>query len=195
MTSPTTNETTATPAHGQVSNQVNEQDNNRSAIDKPNHQLSVALIGFSKGGVVLNQLIYSLASMISQGTVQKLGIKITHLYLLDTGHNGYSGFWVTDPSVIESLAKYASVIGGRPIQIAIGSTAFQLEYKRNPRMREEERKFRELVEKFSREKSNSKELLKLSRLYLDTSKMARKSANDYLTLHFSIIDSVVDGNL
>jgi len=70
--------------------------------------LPVILVGFSKGCVVLNQLMYDRASTLNTTEETNLGAKefvklATEAYWLDGGHAGGRETWVTDDSVHKSL--------------------------------------------------------------------------------------------
>ncbi len=65
---------------------------------------SLTLIGFSKGCVVLNQLLYDLPQAREDPHSQALLPSLSALYWLDGGHNGGSNTWVTDQTVLGNLA-------------------------------------------------------------------------------------------
>ncbi|KAH9394915.1 hypothetical protein TYRP_004978 [Tyrophagus putrescentiae] len=178
----------------------------------------IALVGFSKGVCVLNQLLISLhhaAPLPLPGTA-KFRWAITELYLLDGGHCGQSGAWLNDPDIIGSLANYAATAGVYPLPVRVGVTAFQIEFKRRtkvaPWIAEEEETFCHLVERFAEDrviddlgleavggpkKGEKVKLLDLKRLYCRAGKSAPKTNETeyYLRMHFSIIDKLVAGEL
>ncbi|KAJ7354758.1 hypothetical protein OS493_030535 [Desmophyllum pertusum] len=72
----------------------------------------VILVGFSKGCVVLNQIIYEL-SMVSAGVDPRLNAfasRISTMYWLDGGHSGESNTWITDEKFLYHLAKHVPSI-------------------------------------------------------------------------------------
>ncbi|XP_076602712.1 mitochondrial protein C2orf69 homolog [Chaetodon auriga] len=66
---------------------------------------SLALVGFSKGCVVLNQLVYELSGARADPQVSHFVKRITDMYWLDGGHPGGSETWVTDKQVLKELAS------------------------------------------------------------------------------------------
>lgn len=72
------------------------------------HDLPVVLIGFSKGSVVLNQLMLELSNR--KNTIPEaihdtsLFKRITEIHWLDGGHAGENGTWLTNERVINDLA-------------------------------------------------------------------------------------------
>lgn len=157
---------------------------------------SIALVGFSKGVCVLNQLLISLHHAFYNAVpyLANFPWRLTDLYFLDSGNSGREGAWMTDPFIISSLAKYATNYS--PVGVHMGVTAYQLEYKRTtqPWIAAEEEVFCELIEHYS--KSEEQILLKFTRLYIDCTDDEKRNKNaDYIKLHFSIIDKLVDGKL
>ena len=59
----------------------------------------MTLIGFSKGVVVLNQIIRELPSMSTHG------LALTSLVWLDGGHNGGRDIWPTDRRLLQGLVE------------------------------------------------------------------------------------------
>lgn len=66
---------------------------------------SLALVGFSKGCVVLNQLVYELPGAHSDPEMSNFLQCVTDMYWLDGGHPGGSETWVTDKQVLRELAS------------------------------------------------------------------------------------------
>lgn len=66
---------------------------------------SLTLVGFSKGCVVLNQMVYELAGAQADPQMAPFVESISDIYWLDGGHPGGSGTWVTDKSALRELAS------------------------------------------------------------------------------------------
>ncbi|NXA40769.1 CB069 protein, partial [Eudromia elegans] len=67
--------------------------------------VSFTLIGFSKGCVVLNQLLYELKEAKKDKNTDAFLKNIKAIYWLDGGHSGGSNTWVTYPEVLKELAQ------------------------------------------------------------------------------------------
>ncbi|XP_071774398.1 mitochondrial protein C2orf69 homolog [Centroberyx gerrardi] len=65
---------------------------------------SLTLVGFSKGCVVLNQMVYELAGARADPRLSAFVERISDMYWLDGGHPGGSETWVTDKRVLKELA-------------------------------------------------------------------------------------------
>ncbi|TKS67547.1 UPF0565 protein C2orf69 -like protein [Collichthys lucidus] len=66
---------------------------------------SLTLVGFSKGCVVLNQIVYELSGARADPQVSHFVKRIADMYWLDGGHPGGSETWVTDKQVLKDLAS------------------------------------------------------------------------------------------
>ena len=64
---------------------------------------SVDIIGFSKGCVVLNQLLYDLIEHDEE--VHSFVSKVRCMYWLDGGHGGQSNIWINDSTVLSAFAR------------------------------------------------------------------------------------------
>lgn len=80
-----------------------------------NDDLPVLIVGFSKGCVVLNQLVYDLKSGADVDIVRR----VRAMYWLDGGHNGGSKIWITDEKLLRSL-----VASG--IEVVVHVTPYQI---------------------------------------------------------------------
>ncbi|KAM6307495.1 mitochondrial protein C2orf69 homolog [Aegotheles albertisi] len=67
--------------------------------------VSFTLIGFSKGCVVLNQLLYELKEAKKDKNTGAFLKNIKAIYWLDGGHSGRNNTWVTYPEVLKELAQ------------------------------------------------------------------------------------------
>lgn len=65
---------------------------------------SLVLVGFSKGCVVLNQLVYELPGARSDPRMSSFVKRISDMFWLDGGHPGGSETWVTDWAALKELA-------------------------------------------------------------------------------------------
>lgn len=66
--------------------------------------LSLTLVGFSKGCVVLNQLLYELPGALADPHMAPFVRRVSDMFWLDGGHPGGSDTWVTDREVLKELA-------------------------------------------------------------------------------------------
>ncbi|CAL8240777.1 unnamed protein product [Merluccius merluccius] len=71
---------------------------------------SLTLVGFSKGCVVLNQMVYELAGARADPQMAPFVESISDIYWLDGGHPGGSGTWVTDTPALRELASSGASI-------------------------------------------------------------------------------------
>lgn len=67
--------------------------------------LSLTLVGFSKGCVVLNQMAYELPGARADPQMTEFVQCISDMFWLDGGHPGGSETWVTDRQVLKELAS------------------------------------------------------------------------------------------
>ncbi|XP_072252634.1 mitochondrial protein C2orf69 homolog [Leuresthes tenuis] len=65
---------------------------------------SLSLVGFSKGCVVLNQMVYELPGACADPQMSAFVKHISDMFWLDGGHPGGSETWVTDKQVLKVLA-------------------------------------------------------------------------------------------
>ncbi|KAM7380892.1 hypothetical protein PAMP_004162 [Pampus punctatissimus] len=65
---------------------------------------SLTLVGFSKGCVVLNQMVYELAGARADRQMSPFVKSISDMFWLDGGHPGGNETWVTDKQVLKELA-------------------------------------------------------------------------------------------
>ncbi|XP_042350803.1 UPF0565 protein C2orf69 homolog isoform X2 [Plectropomus leopardus] len=66
---------------------------------------SLTLVGFSKGCVVLNQMVYELAGARADPRLSHFVKHISDMYWLDGGHPGGSETWVTNKRALKELAS------------------------------------------------------------------------------------------
>ncbi|XP_076682575.1 mitochondrial protein C2orf69 homolog [Andrena cerasifolii] len=98
----------------------------------------LSLMGFSKGCVVLNQLLhefhYCQSKSKSDGEINNFIKLIESMWWLDGGHAGSKDTWITEESVLESFAKLR-------IDIHVHVTPYQVQDSCRPWVREEENRF------------------------------------------------------
>ena len=117
--------------------------------------LPLVMIGFSKGCIVLNQILHELVNYVpiegpaedrhnglqsKKNTLENFVKKFKEMYWLDSGHSGDSGAWVTDGEVLKCLVHLS-------ITIHIHVTPHQMSYPGRPWNRDEERAFVESLTK------------------------------------------------
>ncbi|TRY94190.1 hypothetical protein DNTS_028363 [Danionella cerebrum] len=66
---------------------------------------TLTLVGFSKGCVVLNQMVYELAGARADPELSLFLDSISDIFWLDGGHSGGSETWVTDKCALAELAS------------------------------------------------------------------------------------------
>ncbi|KAI5944664.1 mitochondrial protein C2orf69 homolog [Manis javanica] len=74
------------------------------------HGASFTLIGFSKGCVVLNQLLFELKEAKKDENIDAFIKSIRTMYWLDGGHSGGSNTWVTYPEVLKEFAQTGIIV-------------------------------------------------------------------------------------
>ena len=161
----------------QISNTDTNDDTKSMAVtDK------ITLIGFSKGVVVLNQVLHDLHllqgdSQDENGKKQRLkdfSNQIERMIWLDGGHNGGKDTWITDESVLETLANKTN------IYIEVKVTPYQVKDNRRPWIGQEEKRFRNIL-------GNKLQLYKTDRLKRDLY-FEDEEAN--IDNHFKILTTV-----
>ncbi|KAG7240495.1 hypothetical protein INR49_026779, partial [Caranx melampygus] len=81
---------------------------------------SLALVGFSKGCVVLNQMVYELGGARADPLMSPFIKCISAMYWLDGGHPGGSETWVTDKLVLKELAASGVLAAAREKKGVLG---------------------------------------------------------------------------
>ncbi|XP_004426831.1 PREDICTED: UPF0565 protein C2orf69 homolog [Ceratotherium simum simum] len=71
---------------------------------------SFTLIGFSKGCVVLNQLLFELKEAKKDKNIDAFIKSIRTMYWLDGGHSGGSNTWITYPEVLKEFAQTGIIV-------------------------------------------------------------------------------------
>ena len=91
---------------GQLELECSGGDNSDEGVDSKStsSNVPIVLIGFSKGCVVLNQLVYELASAGEDSELKCFIGRVRDMYWLDGGHNGGSNTWLVHDKELGSLA-------------------------------------------------------------------------------------------
>uniref|UniRef100_A0A0P4W9Z6 Uncharacterized protein n=1 Tax=Scylla olivacea TaxID=85551 RepID=A0A0P4W9Z6_SCYOL len=104
----------------------------------------IILIGFSKGCVVLNQIITELHALMTVESLQNKQTvnfidKVHNMYWLDGGHAGGRNTWITSPSILKSLAAQ------QHISIHIHVTPYQVHDEFRPWIGKECKSFYDIL--------------------------------------------------
>ncbi|XKL61679.1 hypothetical protein PGB90_001512 [Kerria lacca] len=102
----------------------------------------ITLIGFSKGCIVLNQLIREFHFLQTKEVPkEQLNIlsRISDLYFLDGGHSGKENVWITERYLLLTLTKL------NHIHIHVHVTPYQVKDKMRPWIGKEEKIFTEIL--------------------------------------------------
>ncbi|KAM4698587.1 mitochondrial protein C2orf69 homolog [Rhinophrynus dorsalis] len=67
--------------------------------------LSITLIGFSKGCVVLNQLLHEMQAAKKDKGIKSFLANIKSMYWLDGGHSGGIDTWITSPELLKVFSQ------------------------------------------------------------------------------------------
>uniref|UniRef100_A0A147BGV5 Uncharacterized protein n=1 Tax=Ixodes ricinus TaxID=34613 RepID=A0A147BGV5_IXORI len=102
----------------------------------------LVLIGFSKGCVVLNQILYAIKALELNPDDDLCAFvgRIRQMYWLDGGHSGGSNTWVTKEVVLKAFAQL-------DIKVNIHVTPYQVLCNSRPWIGKEEKGFREMLKK------------------------------------------------
>ncbi|XP_067842927.1 mitochondrial protein C2orf69 homolog isoform X2 [Heptranchias perlo] len=109
--------------------------------------LKFILIGFSKGCVVLNQLLYALSEAKKDEELAAFINNIKEMYWLDGGHAGGSKTWVTSPEILKGFAQT-----GIPVHAHV--TPYQVQDDMRAWIGKEHKKFIRLLRKYGAEVTN-----------------------------------------
>ncbi|XP_041434325.1 UPF0565 protein C2orf69 isoform X2 [Xenopus laevis] len=104
--------------------------------------LSITVIGFSKGCVVLNQLLYELQEAIKDKDIQSFIANIKAMYWLDGGHSGGCDTWITYPDLLKTFAQTG-------IAVHTHVTPYQVRDVMRSWIGEEHRKFVQLLKQYN----------------------------------------------
>lgn len=102
------------------------------------------LVGFSKGCVVLNQILYAFhtARKEDNDDLRPFISRISDIYWLDGGHSGQDDTWVIDPEILRSYAKLN-------IATHIHVTPYQVQCPTRPWIAKEEKLFHKKLQELN----------------------------------------------
>ena len=106
-----------------------------------NDQPPIKLMAFSKGCVVLNQMVFELKKTKEEDKVREFLSRISDFYWLDSGHNGGSKTWVADDDPLKELARLN-------VKINVHVTPYQVNDTTRPWIGKEERQFVDKLKSF-----------------------------------------------
>jgi hypothetical protein len=140
-------------------------------------ELPIIICGFSKGCVVLNGICNELLNFsLFDVELNSFTSKLKHFIWLDGGHNGTSGAWITDKSVISNLLKLN-------VYLYVYTTPYQISENNPKKWAVKEHKiFLDLLSKHFKENYNYK-----SKLYYLNEKNFEDVKNYELEAHFKIL--------
>ncbi|KAI6657448.1 hypothetical protein LOD99_194 [Oopsacas minuta] len=99
----------------------------------------ISVMGFSKGCIVLNQLVYEIQMGFQDENIAQFISMLREFYWLDGGHNGTAEIWISDLNILESFARINP-------RIYIGVTPYQMKSVVKSWAAKEKRKFVERLE-------------------------------------------------
>lgn len=116
---------------------------NKDSIQFRIENMKLLLMGFSKGCVVLNQLLHEFhyhqhrpePDIEINNFIKFIG----SMWWLDGGHAGSKDTWITEKSILESFAKLK-------IDVHIHVTPYQIQDSHRPWIRKEENQFRSILQ-------------------------------------------------
>lgn len=105
---------------------------------------TITLVGFSKGCVVLNQMMFEMfsSSEISDIDIQNFLRRLTSVYWLDSGHVGDRNAWLTDDTILSGMVQ-------KGLQIYAHVTPYQVRDSLRKWIGKEEKKFIEKLRKLN----------------------------------------------
>ncbi|GCB59797.1 mitochondrial protein C2orf69 homolog [Scyliorhinus torazame] len=109
--------------------------------------LKFILIGFSKGCVVLNQLLYALSEAKKDEELATFIRNIKEMYWLDGGHAGGNNTWVTSPEIVKNFAQM-----GIPVHAHV--TPYQVQDEMRAWIGKEHKKFIRLLGEYGAQVTN-----------------------------------------
>ena len=132
--------------------------------------IPIMLVGFSKGCVVLNQLLHELREAENKPDLNHFVQSISAWYWLDGGHIMESHTWITDEDVLQDLAKLKV-----PINVLV--TPYQVKDPNRPYIGDEERLFVDILKKLG---ADVKE-----KLYFENEELSLEN-------HFKVLEKIHD---
>ena len=129
----------------QIKSLIHNVFRSKDNLEEDSRGLKLILIGFSKGVVVLNQVLHDLHLLHNDmcendpNTLCRFSERIERMIWLDGGHNGGKDTWITDEAVLETLARKTN------ITVEIKVTPYQVKDERRPWIGKEEKRFRNIL--------------------------------------------------
>ena len=99
------------------------------------------IMGFSKGCIVLNQLLYDSKETEDDPELSAFVKKIKEFYWLDGGHSGGRDTWVKDEDVVRFLATV-------PVKVLVHVSPYQVKDPMRAWIGKEQRRFVKLLKQF-----------------------------------------------
>lgn len=96
--------------------------------------LPLTLVAFSKGCIVLNQLLYDLAEAKADPEVSSFVGLVRHMFWLDGGHNGGSNTWIIHENILKHLV-------GMDVEVHSHVTPYQVKDTNRAWISKEQKKF------------------------------------------------------
>ncbi|KAF7285841.1 mitochondrial protein C2orf69 homolog isoform X2 [Rhynchophorus ferrugineus] len=122
---------------------VMNHEDSASNYHKNIRDCNLKLVGFSKGCVVLNQMLHEfhtvMNSHINEDYTSFIS-RISDMYWLDGGHSGGKNTWITDKDILQTLALLE-------IKVHIHLSPYQIEDDRRPWIRKEEKIFSDVLKR------------------------------------------------
>ena len=101
----------------------------------------ITIVGFSKGCVPLNQIMFELSTANLPPEAASFSSKIKSVYWLDAGHNGRKDTWITNDFVLQKIVS-------TNIQLFIHVTPYQVKDLNRPWVGKEKKKFIQKLKSF-----------------------------------------------
>ncbi|XP_029652762.1 UPF0565 protein C2orf69 homolog [Octopus sinensis] len=128
--------------HNTIREILSLQDGNKGMNADCDVPVPVCIVGFSKGCIVLNQLVHDLEPEM-ESEARNFISSVETLYWLDGGHSGScKKTWVTNSKILEYLAQSS-------LKISVHVTPYQLEDATREWIAEEEKLFVENLQQYN----------------------------------------------
>ncbi|XP_067650059.1 mitochondrial protein C2orf69 homolog [Haliotis asinina] len=123
------------PLYCNVVSKELEKQSDASVKETSDTDVPLTLIGFSKGCIVLNQMLYSLSLAEEYPKIKDFINRIEEFYWLDGGHSGGQGnTWISDTESLQNLCKLKT-------KIHVHVTPYQVRDQMRAWVGKEEKKF------------------------------------------------------
>jgi len=128
-------------------NRLEEETGNCQAdsCSTPKEPREISLIAFSKGTVVLNQILHEISAADENLEKNREFLReIRKFFWIDGGHSGGKNTWITDPKILENFVKLAQNFFW---SVEIHLSPYQISDENRPWIAKECRKFAEFLRK------------------------------------------------